>query len=523
MGDRYPRPLPPVCPGVSLPPSIGLLVAACALALYAWTAAPTITWGGGDSAKLAVWVHGVQMGHSSESHPLYVALGWIFASLPLGGDLPYRLNLFSGFCGALAVYAMFVLCRHLTGSSFAAACASSALALSHTFWLHSVITEVYALHLLLLLSSLASAIRWSLGGADRHLRLGALFFGAGVANHLLTVWALPGLACLVLSQRGRIRPRLLLGAAIAAGLGAGPLFYALVKAASQHGLMTSLRDAAGLGSSAYLVFHPQRLPQYLAYLFYQFPLVGFLLGWVGYGRLFTQDRRTGLALALVSVPYLLFPLIWDFRDHYQFALSFYACFAIAIAPGVMAMRRRLSARWFEILTACLLLALPPCLYAAAPGLSWLLGVDVVRARTLPHRDNARYFLWPPKRGDDGASRYGAEALSALSPNAVIVGDYTPAMVLIYLQKVEGLRPDVDIRDPATVDEQLRIIQDRIDHQAVYVAALEDRTDLPPHLYLTRNALPPGLLAVPAPPVYRIVRSSPRGPGAGPPPSAPPGG
>ncbi|MSS71988.1 MAG: DUF2723 domain-containing protein [Candidatus Latescibacteria bacterium] len=517
---------------------IGLLTFVCALILYVWTAAPTIAWGGGDSAKLALWVHRGEIGYAAESHPLYVTLGRLFASLPLGGDLAYRLNLFSAVCAALAVCAMCVLCGELTGSAFAAACAAAAFALSHTFWLHAVLTEVYALHLLLLLSALACLLRWDRTGKNRDLYLSAGLLGAGVANHILTVWALPGVVYLIWS-RGRVAPHpppfqgakplspppsptrggregagggrggvRLLGGVVAAGcLGASPLLYAMAKGASQFGLFSVFRTATGLGSAGHITFHLERLPLYGAYLFYQFPALGFALGWVGLYRLFRRDRRIALALALIGVPYLLFPVVWDFRDHYQFALSFYACFAVGIAPGICALSHRLSGRRVEALALGLLIGLPLITYASAPALCRLLHVDPVRARTLPHRDNARYFLWPSKRGDDGARRYGTGALRAVAPDAVIVGDYTPALVLTYLREVEGLRPDVTIRYTADVQEQLRLIAEQIDHRPVYAATLEDRAGLSARLYLRRDTLPPDYEVIPEPPVYRVVKKN----------------
>jgi len=476
-------------------------------------------------------VHRGEIGHAAESHPLYVVLGRAFAALPLGGDLAYRLNLFSALCAALAVGAMFVLCGEVGRSLFGAACASVALALSHTFWLHAVLTEVYALHLLLLLSALTCLLRWDRTGRDRALYLSAFLFGAGVANHILIAWAVPGVGYFIWS-RGKVAPhpppsqaakplfpppsptrggregagggrgavRLL----IAGCLGASPLLYAIVRGASQLGLFSALRDVAGLGSAGHVSFHAERLPLYVAYLFYQFPAVGFALGWAGLFRLFRRDRRIALALTLIGVPYLLFPVVWDFRDHYQFALSFYACFAVGIAPGVSALRECPSGRRLDALTLGLLIALPLITYASAPTLCRLLRIDPVRARTLPYRDNARYFLSPSKRGDDGARRYGTEALRAVAPHAVLIGDYTPALVLTYLRDVEGLRPDVDVRYTTTVQEQLRLIAEQIDRRTVYVATLEDR-DLPASLYLRRDALPPDYEIIPEPPVFRVVR------------------
>jgi len=66
----------------------------------------------------------------------------------------------------------------------------------------------------------------------------------------------------------------------------------------------------------------------------------------------------------------------------------------------------------------------------------------VRARTLPYRDNARYFLNPSKRSEDSARRFGIEALNAAAPGGVIFADFTPCAVLKYLQVVERRRPDL---------------------------------------------------------------------------------
>jgi len=290
-------------------------------------------------------------------------------------------------------------------------------------------------------------------------------------------------------------------------VGASPLLFALWEGASHAGLWTALRSATGLGSAGHVTFHAGRLPLYLAYLFYQFPAAGFALGWAGHLALFRRDRRTALALALIGLPCLLFPAVWDFRDHYQFALSFYACFAVGMAPGVCALRERLPGIRPAALTLGLLVGLPLITYASAPALCRALHIDLVRARTLPYRDNARYFLWPSRRGDDGARRYGTETLRAVAPDALIVGDYTPALVLAYFRDVEGLRPDVEVRHTADVSEQLRLIAQHIDHRPVYVATLEERPGLPARLYLRRDTLPPDYEIIPSPPVFRIVKKN----------------
>ena len=51
---------------------------------------------------------------------------------------------------------------------------------------------------------------------------------------------------------------------------------------------------------------------------------------------------------------------------------------------------------------------------------------------------ARFFLNPNKRGEDGAKRFGEEALRSAKPMGVIFADYTPYEVLLYLKEVDRM-------------------------------------------------------------------------------------
>ena len=121
---------------------------------------------------------------------------------------------------------------------------------------------------------------------------------------------------------------------------------------------------------------------YLAYLVYQFPGLALVLGLAGLHGLLRKDRRAAVALLLVT------------------------------------------------------------LYAAAPSL--LDRLDLVRARHLPYRHEARFFLTPSKRGDDSARRYGEDVFRVARPGSAIVADFTPMAVLWYLRVVEGRRPDLGL-------------------------------------------------------------------------------
>jgi hypothetical protein len=115
-----------------------------ALGVYGYTLAPGVIWG--DSASLAVQVHEQEFFFGTAGdHPLFVFLGLAFARLP--GELARNLNLLSAVCAALAVAVVFLVGQALGSSVLSGAVAAAALAFSHAFWLHAVITEVYTLSL----------------------------------------------------------------------------------------------------------------------------------------------------------------------------------------------------------------------------------------------------------------------------------------------------------------------------------------------------------------------------------------
>ena len=102
-------------------------------------------------------------------------------------------------------------------------------------------------------------------------------------------------------------------------------------------------------------------------------------------------------------------------------------------------RRRQRLEWATLAAVALV---PPLLYAVVPVVVKTIRVDLVRARTLPYRDNDRFFLNPDKRGEDGARRFAEHALQLVPPRAVIFADSTPYTVLRYVQRIDGVRPDV---------------------------------------------------------------------------------
>jgi len=94
-------------------------------------------------------------------YPLYVLLTYPIAILPFG-SLPYRINLFSAVCGALAVALVFLVARRLGCGRPASLAASLGLAFGQVFWSQAVIAEVYTLHAALVAGALLVGISGTL-------------------------------------------------------------------------------------------------------------------------------------------------------------------------------------------------------------------------------------------------------------------------------------------------------------------------------------------------------------------------
>lgn len=213
-----------------LPLLLGIGVAALAFAVYAATLSPSI--GFIDSGELAAAAHSFGIAHPT-GYPLFVWLAGAWSYVPFSSVI-VRLNLFSALATAAAAGVCVVLTWRLLGRQhgccspgrgLAALSAGLFLAFNRTVWSNALAVEVYALQTLLLvalLDSMVSAISAARAtGAARAWRRVALLAGLSFSNHLTTVQLLPGLAIAwrLAGPAGAAWRRLLvLGAFFAVGL-----------------------------------------------------------------------------------------------------------------------------------------------------------------------------------------------------------------------------------------------------------------------------------------------------------------
>ena len=440
---------------------VSWLVFGAALLFYSATLAPTVIWG--DSASLSMNARlATARLRTAGDHPLFMLVGRGFARLP--GDLARNINFEAAVFGALTVMLVYRGGRLLGTSRIAAGIGAAALAVSHAFWLHAVIAEVYTANAFFLVSAINLLLLWQRRDDWRWLAAAGLVFLVGLANHLVLAALAPAAIAFVVAVYGR---RLLSRRSL---LTMGTLVAVVIAvAAAQPGTVAEALQKLWYGPpgiAEYLVpnLDPGPLAReaafYLAYLTYQFPSISILLGFIGAYALVRGRRPEALLLLLTMalnaglfVHYTAWPSGVVGGAKYVFYISDYVIFSILCAVGAdhlfergrgwsglwSSSRRRQRLEWAALAAVALV---PPLLYAVVPVVVKTIRVDLVRARTLPYRDNDRFFLNPNKRGEDGARRFAEHALQLVPPRAVIFADSTPYTVLRYVQRIDGVRPDV---------------------------------------------------------------------------------
>ncbi|MFN8500735.1 protein O-mannosyl-transferase family [Kouleothrix sp.] len=445
-------------------------LSAGALALYAATLLPGI--GSGDTAEFQRVLPTLDVAHPT-GYPLYTLLGWLWSQLPLG-SVAWRVSLFSAAAAALAVGVLFLVARAIGQARGAAAAAALALGMSRTFWSQATVAEVYALALLLLALLLLALLRWR-DGCWRLWPAG-LLLGLGLAHHRTIILVIPGAmlfglialwtgqardaagqAAAAQSQRGmptrrwpgggrhagtQPAPILSIGDAALALLGllAGCLLYLYLPLRAPAWL-----DSWGtlarviMGSDALSVWLNVAEPWRVAaehlrelagrYLWPQLLPAGALLALLGLARVWRRD----LALAaLLTSGYLLtlaFCVLFFVQDVEVFLISAHVLAALLLGEGAMALAEswpagRAQASWPGLRSPRLAL-----LALALPALLLWQNLPAIRAANTIAPELAARALIGQK----------------LPHGALLIVDWDAVESLRYLQAIEGLRPDLEVR------------------------------------------------------------------------------
>lgn len=193
--------------------------------------------------------------------PTYSLVGAIFAwLLRLVGIAPAAgVALFSVVCSLVTLGFIYALGVHLTGNPWAAGAATLALALTRSFWINSVVAEIYTFGLGLSAASLWLAVRYHETKSDKTLYALAFVWGQAVVHHRLAVFMAPALIVLVAPgflSNWRRAPKLLAGS-IGMGLAAFA-FYLYMPLRAHLGAWTY--GDPGTWSGFWFIFWAREVP-----------------------------------------------------------------------------------------------------------------------------------------------------------------------------------------------------------------------------------------------------------------------
>jgi hypothetical protein len=421
----------------------GPAVGACSFLIYLITLAPGVY--GFDSAELATGAYTLGIVHPP-GFPAYLLLGKVFTWLPVG-NVAYRLNLMSAVFAALTVMGLHTYLLQMTGQRFMAWCGAALAAFSFYFWQMAIIAEVYTLHTFLLVMALLTLQRWNQCGQQRDLLLFALVYGLSLTNHTSGLMFAPAFSWLIVSGRywRWNRPRIILH--MVGVFMASLVLYAYLplRAAAAPSLNyaayydVDLTSIGGIywmiSAQAYRFFAfgyplheiPAEVTNFLSYLWRSFMGVGVLLAFPGIYWLWLQRRKELIGLSWIFAINVFFYSNYRVLDKDTMFLPAYLVWAIFAAAGMLALKG-----WIHQATAAgYLLPILNRMYAGmlvslvalAVGLNW---------------------RWVDMSQMHGPAQFGYDVMQRVSPDAAIVAQWSPAVVLEYVQQVEQQRPDVMI-------------------------------------------------------------------------------
>jgi hypothetical protein len=166
--------------------------------IYLLTLSPTIN--GGDSAELILAVASSAVPHPP-GYPVFAMLGKLFTFIPFQ-SVAWRVNLLSAVCDTIAVYIVYLTVYQSTINISAALLAGGMFGLSPLVWGYATVTEVFALHNLLVAILIFLSRKALINPQEKILLAIALVMGLGMAHHqTILFYNVPIVLCLLYTVR----------------------------------------------------------------------------------------------------------------------------------------------------------------------------------------------------------------------------------------------------------------------------------------------------------------------------------
>jgi len=409
--------------------------------IYLLTAFPSLS-PIGDGAELVTNSYLLGINHPP-GYPLYSMMGYIFTLFP-AGPIPFRINLMSAFFSSLAAVFIFLSAYILYKNKIPALISSLIFAFSYTFWKISTCAEVFSFNvfwgaLLIFLIILWREKTLKKENPTKILYLFSLMAGLSLCHHHTILFLFPGFLCIsIITDKKLFTDRrviislvlflsaLLLYVYLPLRASSAPMNWGAtdldgtlkVIGRKGYGSLSLGADVAGWSIQRYL----NNISIYLISLFWQFtPLILPLL-FIGIYRSVKKDKTIFVFLILLFIfsgPIFLAianPATdegwkWIIERFYVISfmsLTFFIGFGLDFLWSL--------GKKTKIIYLTLLLALIPLIYNFS---------------SVNNRNNYVYY------------DYATNLLASLPENAIFISTTDlSGMAVLYLQNVEGLRPDI---------------------------------------------------------------------------------
>jgi hypothetical protein len=386
------------------------------------------------------------------SHPLHhwLARLAVWSSI---GEPSATITFISALAGALAVANVYGCVLTITDRKGCALFAALSLAVAHTFWQLSTITETYTLT-----AALLAAECWCLAGLIRFNQPGYLFGlgvfnGLGLANHMAAALTTPILTVvvLILIWRRRITVGQAAVAAVLWIVATLPYTGLVLHEFIRTGQFTETLQSALFGRSYGQNVLNVTLSARVLMIDIGFPLLNFPNLLIPAAILGVAKARSSNVPPLLSRALLLgllinaaFVMRYSVVDQHMFFLPVYTLLAIfggIGAASVSAIVSDIALRRLKTLAVLLLIA-TPISYLFLPTLARKIGLLERVRHTKPYRDDYVYLLAPWSHTETSAEQMSNEAVQlAGNTGLIFFEDGMAEFALEYKARRNGKNPD----------------------------------------------------------------------------------
>jgi hypothetical protein len=458
------------------------------LAVYAFTAQRGVSWQDSGEFQYRVlagdylWISGI-----ARAHPLYILAARGFCSLFSQPRQFYALNLFSGVGMSVALAFLALILWTLTRNTWAVLIAVLTLGLAHMAWWMSTIAEVYTWSaaflmaeifcLLKVIGKARDAAGEARGSGEAVSRAGNLGWwiallainGLHASLHNFAFLNLPVYAVLFVTRHvkqkaGFVFSRILIcllswlaGAALLVGL-------FILEWRATGSILGTFKSVLFGREFEQVVLGTRTINWHLAAMNLAFASVSLLNPcwlFVGYGWTAAKSHKPwGRCLLGLTAIHFTFWIRYFVADQATFVLPVLSLLAIWLGCGFAT--RKLSA----FFRAALAVVAISCSVIGPVLLREVLVArqgGVVRPRTLPFRDETRYWLLPWKHNERSAEHFIKEVRSAVREHDVLIADNTAAGPVVAMREAGRLPRNMRVIaffTGETDDEQVRIAATR---------------------------------------------------------------